>query len=228
MRWLQDRKEATVPTSGPRQLRTAITDFISTIGGLRKLVAHALGQAWNLLLFNHSKNSLLILICVPSLGLLREEVWLEDVCPQSLAPGIRFGWYWVKFLEKNIQGTGERLLLSWMHQHHLPEWHTNSEPTETIFCYAGGLLLRAQALQQSLIKNNQETFFFRRRFKITHEGNVNWYNHYRKQYIFTLKFQNRITVWPGNPTPGVYQRTWNYCQNTPYASQHPQQHIDNS
>ena len=33
-------------------------------------------------------------------------------------------------------------------------------------------------------------------------GNVNWYNHYGKQYGGTSKTIHRTTIWPSNPTPG--------------------------
>ena len=33
-------------------------------------------------------------------------------------------------------------------------------------------------------------------------GNVNWYNHYGKQYEGSLKTKNRTTIWPSHPTTG--------------------------
>ena len=56
-------------------------------------------------------------------------------------------------------------------------------------------------------------------------GNVNWYNHYGKQYGVPQKIKNTTTIWPSNPTAGYLSEKKNayltshfHC-NTIYNSQ---------
>ena len=51
---------------------------------------------------------------------------------------------------------------------------------------------------------NAEEGVGKREPPLTAGGNVNWYNHYRKQYGSPQKTKYRITVYPAIPHLGIY------------------------